>query len=170
VVLLPTAVAATAVFAGIAQGAVSFNGTVPMNDTIEHVESDGPAIAPGTPDGSVALPARLPAVEPRGLCQSTTVDLPAVGAVATALRARHVRATDPVLEAHDLAGSLDLRQLFLGPGADPEGRTGYRAGRTVLEGVTIKAGSVTAGTFVIDGPGAAHGGEGCSSTPDGAGR
>lgn len=153
---------------GIAEGAigVAMTSGSPITLTIDRLKSDRLELAPSSSaSGEPALLVRLPSAELSGLCQAMTTGLPVVGDVTVVLRAEQVRATDLVLEAHTIAGGLDLRELSLGS-SPVTGEAGYRAGPISLSGVTITAGAVTAGTFTISGLNLGHrtGAEGCSSS------
>ncbi|ROP35043.1 hypothetical protein EDD40_0256 [Saccharothrix texasensis] len=175
-VLVPAGLVSGAVLTGVAQGAIGVSlataGQITL--TVDRVESEGFEIMPSvSTSGTAALVVRLPSAEVSGLCQTSTVDLPVIGAMTTELRARQVHVTDLVLEVHDLGGALSLDELLVGRGADPDGgRVGHRAGKAVLGRMTIKAESVTARSFAAEGLQLGHrdGTQGCSGSPSGDGR
>lgn len=176
-VLAPTAVASAVVLGGIAEGAigVSFTSGSPITVTVDRLQADALGIVPGATSadsGSPALLARVPSAELSGLCQSVTTDLPLIGRITTVLTAPHVRTTDLVIEIRSITGDLDAAGLLLGPQPSAGGTVGYRAGTTTLEGITIAAGSVAAGTFTVDDLDLSHhtGDKGCPPPPDGPGR
>ncbi|SDP98151.1 hypothetical protein SAMN05421507_13610 [Lentzea jiangxiensis] len=152
--LAPTALAATVILSGVGEGALaaSFTGANPFTITAARIESDGLGIGTAvSPGRSLAtLVVRLPVADIEELCQSSTIELPVIGKVTTVLRAEHVHATDLALEMNSIDGNIDLKQLLLGP-QEPNGAIGYRASRVVLDQVTINAGSVAAGSFMVTG-------------------
>lgn len=151
---MPTLGLGAVILGGIAHGAiaVSFTGGNPFTVTAERIDSTGLGIGVAVPDatGTPALLTRLPSATLTNLCQSMTVDVPVLGPVTAVLRARTVQASDLVLDMTSVSGSLDADDMLIGPLGGDNG-AGYRSGPIVLRDVVIRTGSVSAGSFQVDG-------------------
>ncbi|NUT95012.1 MAG: hypothetical protein HOY78_23615 [Saccharothrix sp.] len=119
--------------------------------TAERIDATGLGIGVAVPgaSGTPSLLTRLPSATLTHLCQSMTIDVPVLGPRTAVLRARTARAGDLVLDMTSVSGNLDADDLLIGPlGGDG---AGYRSGPIVLHDVVIRTGSISAGSFEIDG-------------------
>ncbi|MER5218351.1 DUF6230 family protein [Streptomyces sp. NPDC002838] len=150
--LVMTMSVAAVILGCIAEGAVaaSFTSGAPFTVTLEHLRAKGFGLQLGVSrsTGKPAVLTRWPDADVRGLCQSSTVDLPVVGRTTMVLTARAAHVTDLVIDAYSASGQLSFTGLAIGPAGEG---TGFRSGGAELENITLQAGAATAGTFSITG-------------------
>lgn len=149
-VLVPTMAVATMILGGVAHGAIpaSFTTGSPFTVTVKRLDANGFGMSVGLSQGTPAVVTQWASAEVTGLCQSSTVNLPLLGPTTMVLTASTVHATDLVIDAYSGSGQLDLQHMLIGP---TNGTTGYQAGHALLQNITIKAGSASAGTFSLSG-------------------
>ncbi|MEU4730737.1 DUF6230 family protein [Streptomyces sp. NPDC023588] len=155
----------------------AFSGRVPVAVGAEEIEVSGMSITPGLSSGKhpdAALLSVFEGFEARGVCVTSTVELPVIGAATARLYADTLSGSKFTIEASSLTSS-GVSLSSAGMSTDPSGRGAsapfrLSAGSFEAADVRVEPRTFTAATLAAKGFHAdfVHGRQGCPSPAEGS--